>query len=179
MIKIARVYKCKCTLCGKETTTDKAFKTKKGSKNIYWCNEEEFNKHQDKINERNKCLETIVRMIQVPMLSPMMIKEINKIADFYDYVVIEKCFKEHEQNIKWFLDNNELSNEYGKARYIATIIKNNINNTYKKHIQEVKQMERLFEREKESIDVDIINMDIDNERVITKKTNDISDFLFD
>lgn len=174
MIKIARVYKCKCTLCKKETTTDKAFKIKKGGRNIYYCSEQEYKKYQDQTEKRNKCFETVIKIMQVPMLSPMMIKEINKIAEFYDYIVIDKCFKEQEQKIRWFLDNNELSNEYGKARYIATIIQNNINNTYKKYLQEIKQMERLFAKEVENIEVEIINME--NTKV-NNNVNDISQFL--
>lgn len=172
---MSRIYKVKCQLCGNETTTDKAFRVKKGSRNLYYCSEEEYKKYQDQIDKKNKCYESIIRIMQVPMLSPVMIKEINKIANYYDYIVIEKCFNEQEQKIKWFLNNNEFSNEYGKARYIATIIQNNINNTYKKHMMTIKQMEKLFEKDKENIDIEIINITPNNEK--RNKVNDISEFL--
>ena len=104
-----------------------------------------------------------------------MLKEINKIAEYYEYIVIKKCFIENEKSIQWFLNNNENSTEYGKARYISTIILNNINKTLKKHKDEIKQMELLFAKNKNDIDINLIDSVEIKKR--DKEINDISDFL--
>lgn len=162
--------KCKCTHCKKELTTDIAYKVTVNGKNKYYCTKEEYETIQNEINNKNKCLETISTMLNIPFVPPMMIKEVNELTQFYSYIVIDRTFKDNEQNIRWFLDNKNNGSEYGKIKYIMTIIKNNINITYKKYIKEQQQLAEMFKAdENKEIDMDIINTTND------KQGNDISD----
>lgn len=167
--------KCICQICRKTLTTDIAYKVNVKGRNLYYCSEDEYTNKQKNIKLKNECLETISKIINVPIISPAMLKEINKIAEHYEYLVIKKCFIENEKTIQWFLSNNEDSTEYGKARYIATIILNNINKTLKKHKEEIKQMELLFTKAENDIDIDLI--DSIEIKKTKKEINDISNFL--
>lgn len=167
--------KCICQICRKPLTTDIAYKVSVKGRNLYYCSEEEYVNKQKNIRLKNECLETISKIINVPILTPAMLKEINKIAEYYEYIVIKKCFIENEKSIQWFLNNNENSTEYGKARYISTIILNNINKTLKKHKDEIKQMELLFAKNENDIDINLIDSIEIKKR--DKEINDISDFL--
>ena len=43
------------------------------------------------INEKtskNKCLETIKEIMNIKMLPPIMVKKVNELRDFYDYIII-------------------------------------------------------------------------------------------
>ena len=166
---------CKCTYCKKQLNTDIAYKVVVNGRNKYYCNEEEYKQIQEEINSKNKCLETIITMLNVPFIQPVMLKEINLLRDFYSYIVIEKAFKDNEQSILWFLENKDNGSEFGKIKYIMTIIKNNINSTYKKYVQEQKDIEKIFNKVKgQEIDMDIMNTDAE---VQNNDITDISQFL--
>lgn len=169
--------KCKCKICKKELTTDVAYKVIANNKNVYYCNEEEYQNELKEKQQKDNCYNTIKSILNEPFVTPMMKKEISKLKGFYSYIVIEKTFKECEENIKWFLNNKEYNTEYAKIRYIITIIQNNINTTYKKHIQDIKKMENLFKKSNNNIiDVDLINNANEN-NLNNNNNNDISEFL--
>lgn len=161
--------KCKCTHCKKELTTDIAYKVNINGRNKYYCTEEEYKTIQSEINDKNKCLETISTILNIPFVPPMMLREINDLTKFYSYIVINRTFKDNEKNIRWFIENRDSGSEYGKIKYIMTIIKNNINTTYKKYIKEQQQLVEMFKTNDKEIDMDIINITND------KQSNDISD----
>lgn len=167
--------KCKCKICKKELITDTAYKVVVDNKNTYYCNEEEYKNELKKKQYKDNCYNTIKNILNEPFVTPMMKKEINKLTGFYDYIVIEKTFKECEENIKWFLNNKEYNTEYAKIRYVITIIQNNINSVYKRYTGELKEMEKLFKQSNnETVDTNIINNSIINN---LKNNNDISEFL--
>lgn len=161
--------KCKCTHCKKELSTDIAYKVTINGKNKYYCTKEEYETIQNEINDKNKCLETISTILNIPFVPPMMLREINDLTKFYSYIVINRTFKDNEKNIRWFIENRDSGSEYGKIKYIMTIIKNNINTTYKKYIKEQQQLVEMFKTNDKEIDMDIINITND------KQSNDISD----
>ena len=166
---------CKCTYCKKQLNTDIAYKVVVNGRNKYYCNEEEYKQIQEEINSKNKCLETIITMLNVPFIQPVMLKEINLLRDFYSYIVIEKAFKDNEQSILWFLENKDNGSEFGKIKYIMTIIKNNINSTFKKYTQEQKDLQKIFNKvENQEVDIDIMNITIE---VQNNDISDISQFL--
>lgn len=166
---------CKCTYCKKQLNTDIAYKVVVNGRNKYYCNEEEYKQIQEEINSKNKCLETIITMLNVPFIQPVMLKEINLLRDFYSYIVIEKAFKDNEQSILWFLENKDNGSEFGKIKYIMTIIKNNINSTFKKYTQEQKDLQKIFNKvESQEVDIDIMNITIE---VPNNDISDISQFL--
>ena len=120
---------CKCNHCKKQLTTDIAYKVTINGRNKYYCSEDEYNQIQEEINSKTKCLETISNILDIPFIQPMMLKEINSLRDFYSYIVIERTFKDNRESIQWFLENKDNGSEFGKIKYIMTIIKNNINST--------------------------------------------------
>ena len=171
--------KCKCKICGKQLTTDTAYKiTNYNGKNTYYCSKEEYDEVNKKKEIENRCYNTISTIMNIPFVTPMLKKQIKKIVEFYDYPIIERTFKENEKAIKWFLDNNEDSSEYGKSRYIMTIIINNINGVARKYKEEQKRIKQLFESNNNNNDISIIN-DLNDKQQIKRDVSDISEFLDD
>jgi hypothetical protein len=167
---------CTCKICSKKITTDIAFKVVKGNINYYYCSQQEYEDYIDEKIKKEDCFITVAKILEEPVITPMMKKEINELKKFYDYIVIEKTFKEFESSIRWFLQNKSDCSEYAKTRYIITIVKNNINSTYKKYIEEQKQIKKLFiKSENNNIDMEIINIENSQEKI--SKSNDISEFL--
>lgn len=152
--------KCRCQICKAHLTTDVAFKVTKGSRNFYYCSEDEYTKVQKEAEARDNCYYTAARIMEVPMITPAMRKEINDLSKFYGYIVIEKTFKAQKEAIRRFLDRDHMGNEFGRVRYIMTIIKGNINPIYAKYMEEQKEITKLFKQSEynnTSIDVDIMN----------------------
>lgn len=165
----------KCKICGQVSNSDIAYRVTTKGKNTYYCNEEEYNELLKKRESAFRCEGVILNILNIPFISPMLKKELSEVSKFYTYEVIERTFKENEQQISWFLNNNANSTEFGKIRYVMAIVKNNINAIDKKYKAEQKRIKELFDKQ-DNIDIDIIN-DIDT----TPKTvaKDISEFLFD
>ena len=111
--------------------------------------------------------------MRLKLATPFIQKEVNKLKEYYDYIVIERTFKDNEKSINWFLDNNEDSSEFGKCRYIFTIISNNINKTYNKYKKELSDMEAMFKQD-DTVDIEIMNMD---NKQTKREVSDISQFL--
>jgi hypothetical protein len=149
--------RCKCVICKKDLTTDKAYKVIINGKSKYYCCEEEYKNEEKQKNDRQHCLEFVAKSMRLKFATPSVQKEVNKLKEYYDYAVIERCFKENESSINWFLNNNEDSSDYGKCRYILTIIQNNINKTYKKYIKELEQMKSMFKNEP-VVELEIMNI---------------------
>ena len=108
------------------------------------------------------------------MLPPVMVKKVNELRDFYDYIVIEKTFKESRESIVWSLESKEFNNEFTKAKYITSIVANNIDRVYKKHKKDMEDIEGLFKKQDEAV-IEIMDMDI--RRNNSGDTSDISAFL--
>lgn len=168
--------KCKCQICKIELTTDVAYKiTDEKGKSKYYCNEDEYTKMIKEKEDKNKCMDILGEILHIPCVPPILIKEVDKIRKYYEYEVIYRTIRESENTIKWFISNNDDANEYAKARYIATVISNNINKVKKKYDIELKTMQELFKK----VDTQVIDIDIMNNTSISNNKNisDISDFL--
>ena len=151
-----------------------AYRVTINGKSTYYCNSEEYNKLIKETIDKNKCLETIKEIMNIKMLPPIMVKKVNELRDFYDYIVIEKAFKESRESIEWSLESKEFNNEFTKAKYITSIVANNIDRVYKKHKKDMEDIERLFKKQDEVM-VDIVDTDIS--RTKTNDRSDISEFL--
>lgn len=177
-----RVYGCKCKICGKQLTTDIAYKVKKGSKNFYYCSEEEYKSMAQVIEDRDYCYDIAARVMQVPMITPAMKKEINELAAHYRFIVVARTFKEQRDAITRFLNTGTYTSDYARMRYIMAIIKNNINKVFTQYIQEQKAKENLFKQvQKDSVDIEIMNSLIPQVDAVEIKQNtnvsDISQWL--
>lgn len=171
--------KVKCKICGNKIERDTAYKIVKEQKtkkvNLYYCSEDEYNKQQEEIKQRDKCYETIKDILGISLVTPEMIKQLKIVRENYDYPVIIKTFKFKEDDIRWAVNNKDFTNTYSKFRYILAIILNNIEDVKKVHMKDLEEMNRLFNKvENNDVNIDIINdMPISKQR----KSNDISQFL--
>lgn len=174
--------KVKCKICGNKIERDTAYKIVKEQKtkkvNLYYCSEDEYNKQQEEIKQRDKCYEIVKDILGVPIIKPGLIKQLKTIREFYEYSIITKTFKFKSEDIKWATSNKEFNSEYSKDRYVLAIILNNIEDVKKVHMKDLEEMNRLFNKaENNDVNIDIMN---DLEVVKppkTKKSNDISCFL--
>lgn len=149
---------CKCQICQKVLTTDMAYKVSKGSRNLYYCSEEEYKQLFKVQEDRDNCYYTAGRVMKVPYIPPSMRKEINELSKYYSFEIIERTFKANKEAIQRFLNNQYSASEYAKVRYIMTVIGNDINKIYTQYQAEQKAKAELFTKEKtQTIDVDIIN----------------------
>lgn len=172
-----RIYKVKCKLCGNETTTDKAYcvqtKTKK-----YYCSKEEYEEYLTKLKIKNECIEYVAEVINMKFTPPTMIKLVNGLSEFYDYVVIKRAFKDNKDSIQWAIENKTFGSEFGKYKYIMSIVLNNIEKSYKTYKKEQEEIEKLFTKSvTNDIDIEILNSN--REEVKVKQNSDISMFLED
>lgn len=169
------VRKCKCQICKKQLNTDIAYKIIKNNKNLYYCSKEEYDNNIKEQEIKRSCLDYIAQCMRLKFCTPFVLKEINKLINYYDYPVIKRTFKDNIKSIDWFLDNNENNSEFGKVRYIFTIIQNNINKSAKDYKEEQEKMKSLFKKEND-IDIELINK-LDNKNNKINNIHDISNFL--
>lgn len=170
-----RRCKVKCKKCRKELYNTEAYQVVEGTKKYYYCTEEEYNEILKEKEQYNSCLETIAKIINAKFVAPLMIKKVNEIRQFYDYHVIERAFKECQSTIQWSIDNREFNNEFAKAKYIISIVANNIAKVDKKIKQERKELERLFTKNN-NMEVEIMDIPV-NRNIKSKEVSDISMFL--
>lgn len=166
--------KCICRGCGKHLTTDIAYKVIENKKNIYYCTKEEYEELQKKKVDKEECLVVVAELLQLKFVPPSLLKQLNTLNELYDYVIITKTFKECADKIRWFMDNKSSDNDFANFKYVITIVANNINSVYKKYQKEQKEIQKLFTKKQDDIDVDIMNdISIKETRIVS----DISDFL--
>lgn len=165
-----------CKICGKQLTNDKAYKVTINGKNKYYCTKEEYDNMIKQSEIKQDCLNYIAECMRLKFCTPFVLKEINKLINYYDYPIIKRTFKDNIDSINWFLDNNSNSSEFGKVRYIFTIIANNINKSAKTYKEEQEKMKKLFN--KSNNDIEIMNT-MENNKIKNNNTNihDISSFL--
>lgn len=169
--------KCRCKLCGKELTTDVAYCVQ-GKVKMYYCNEAEYNEVIKQQQIKNECMDYVAEVINMRFTPPAMIKLVNGLNEFYDYIVIKRAFKDNEETIQWVLSNKEFSSEFGKYKYIISIVLNNIDKSYKAYLKEQEELKKLFNQPNTNdIDIEILNSN--RSEVKVKQNSDISMFLDD
>lgn len=174
--------KCKCKICKKELTTDNAYLVvDEKDKRNYYCTKEEYDEYIKEINNKNKCEKYITDILNVPFLTPMFKKELNKLRKYYSYQIIQRTFKDNLSNIRWFLDNKAGDNDYANMRYIVSIILNNIQKSAKNYNKEQENMKLLFENSNDVKTLDIIDdmYNVNKTNNNKKDIHDISMFLDD
>ena len=170
--------KVKCRKCGKIMKNTEAYKVTKGNKNEYYCNIFEYENMLKEKAIKDECMELVAEVFNVKYCVPMIIKELNKIAKYYNYETIILTFKDKEvkSTVEWFLDNNGFN--FGTVRYVFTIIENNIARVFKQRKKELEQIEKMLNGSgKNNIDINIMNDIEENETDKKKDIVDISDFL--
>lgn len=165
-----------CRKCGKELYNVDAYQVIEGTRKLYYCTEEEYKYIQKEKEQYNNCLEIVAQITNVKFVPPVMIKKLKEIRRFYDYHIISRTFRECESTIKWSLENREFVNEFAQAKYITSIIANNIDKADKKVRQEKKELERLFNKSNNNIGIEIMDIPVNTE-LKSENISDISMFL--
>lgn len=166
--------RCKCKGCGKELTTDKAFKDEKGK---YWCSSYEYELAKKEKETKEECFKLMEDIMGVPFSSYAR-KRINEIHKYYNFEVIRRTIKFTEENLRWSVKQKSFNNEQAMVSYLATIMLNQINKIDKEYKKEIEEFQKLFE-EKPEQDLEIINIIDEIPKNKKPKVNDISDFLDD
>lgn len=166
--------KCKCKACGNELTTDTGYKAVDGK---YYCNEQEYDERVLNLDYKKKTfllLEECMGYDNKQILPPIFRKKIGEYALSYPYEIIYFTVINNKDTILyWVSRDDKFKNDFGKACYIASIIGNNINDTYIKVKRDNKVKKNAHTN---MIDIELMD-DIEQTICHKKNTNDISNFL--
>ena len=169
--------KAKCRACGKELSTNEAFKVTEGKVNKYYCTQEEYEEIQRDKQRKEECFKHLEGFMKVP-ISKIARKRINELHEYYSYEVIYRTIKFVEDRIRYAVENKNFNSEQAMVNYLIAIIENNANMVLKEYEKEIADFKKLFEEPKNDIDLDIIN-DLDDKPIAKPRTSDISSFLDD
>lgn len=167
--------KAKCRACGKELSTNEAFKVTEGKVNKYYCSQEEYEEIQRDKQRKEECFKYLEGFMKVP-ISKIARKRINELHEYYSYEVIYRTIKFVEDRIRYAVENKKFNSEQAMVNYLIAIIENNANMVLKEYEKEIADFQKLFEKPKNDIDLDIIN-DLDDKPIAKPRTSDISEWL--
>ena len=170
-----RKYKCKCKACGKELTTDIAYRDEKGK---YYCSQEEYEEIQRDKQRKEECFKYLEGFMRVP-ISKIARKRINELHEYYSYEVIYRTIKFVEDRIRYAVENKSFNSEQAMVNYLIAIIENNANIVLKEYEKEIADFQKLFEEPKNDIDLDILNSIDETPKGKPRVDNDISEWLDD
>jgi len=169
-----------CKICRAKGDSDSFFKVSdEQGKSKYYCNKMEY---ETFINEKEK-RDDVLKYIAIDVFNydegqfipPVLIKKLNELHSFYDYEVIQECFKDNKDNIHYWIGAKNFTNEYNMVSYVMKIIEGSINDTYAKWKFKKKQETK---QENTSVDLDIMNqLDNEKEKNSTKNNGGILAFL--
>ena len=161
---------CKCAITGETGTTDTFVKI--GSK--YYKSQEIYDAEQHKKQTYKELIDYICREFlgygngqPFPPILPKKIKELS----FYSNEVILETFKQCADDINYWLEHKQFSNEYGMISYMFTIVKSNIADVAKKEKRNSASKEQTKNRMIECNDLAVVGS--------KKQGKDISRFLDD
>jgi len=121
----------KCQATGEYGTSD--FFIKIGGK--YYKSQEIYDENERKKKERNKTFGyfkyNFLKLDKKQHLPTIVYKEVNNINS-YGFDIINATIEENMDSIMYALSHKDFNSEVGKVRYVMAIIKNNINDIYKK-----------------------------------------------
>lgn len=128
--------KVKCAICKAEIDKDEAFciekvneKTNKVTRK-YYCSEDEYN--EDKTNKSlwRELLVSIDYILGYTCISKQKVNMLKEIENSgYSRKQLYSCIVNNKDEIKRYLDEKDILDEYGKLSYIFACIKNKIKDT--------------------------------------------------
>lgn len=141
----------KCRKCGNKIDRNDAFKVVVDNKNVYYCNEKEYEEHvkekqkiererfikkkeqqllkQKKEKEkiiRERIYDSITRIFGYLPKNTALYKEMNELIVCFGYELIDDYLKEREDYLYDTIQNKNFESEYGKIRYFSAILKNTL-----------------------------------------------------
>lgn len=168
--------KCKCKICKKDLTSDKAFcitiNTGSKPKNTYYCSEEEYRKEQSEIHFWKQCQLATDEILGYPIINNQRNKLLSEILNSgYTREELYDCIKEQSNYISECLRyRSDIDTEYGKLCYMFAIIKGSIKDITDRKKQEHKKEEMI---QKAAENVEYTNVKVRKK----KQTNSIMDIL--
>lgn len=141
----------KCRKCGNKIDRTIAFKVVVGSKNAYYCNEEEYKQHLEEqklkaerkqqakekrelLNKkkeeekifREKIYDNVKYVFGYLPVNTTLYKEMNELFKTFEYEIILR-YLEQEKDYLWDTSRTkEFCSEYAKIRYFSAILKNSM-----------------------------------------------------
>ncbi|MBM7836478.1 hypothetical protein [Clostridium sardiniense] len=114
--------KCKCQICGKQLTTDIAFKLFNGKRNLYYCDSVEYEiyseeKEKDKRN-KDELYANICDILGYKSVNSQLWKEMISLNKLYSWEEMNGLLKDKMDSIAQLILENDIEKEYNKIRYI-------------------------------------------------------------
>ena len=128
MRKIAKV---KCKICGEKIEKEEAFCITKVSDsgrktNSYYCSQQEYEKDKEEKELWRLVLVAIDDILGYTCISKTKVNMIKEIEEHYSRRQLYNCLTIHKEEIKRYLDEKGIYEEYGKLSYIFACVKNKI-----------------------------------------------------
>lgn len=117
--------KAKCRYCGKLITPSFSYKVTVNGRNMYYCNEAEYNTVQKLSQARTKVLDICSEILNRPVDS-MIGAEVAAWLNIADYNKISSFLVEHKDYIIKQLERKTFTSAYGQTRYFSAIVKNGL-----------------------------------------------------
>ena len=121
----------KCKICGEQIEKDKAYCVTKESSsgkktNSYYCSEKEYTDDKEKKELWRKLPVAIDDILGYTCISKTKVNMIKEIEEHYSRQQLYNCLINNLDEIKRYLDDKGIHEEYGKLAYIFACIKNKI-----------------------------------------------------
>lgn len=174
--------KCKCQICGKELTTDKSYKVMKNKRNLYYCDEFEYDIYSAQTLKENKhrdsLYEGLCEILGYKSKSSLIFKEINSLHENYSYKYIDEVLQDKKDSISQLIEENDIEKEFNKIRYIFGAISRDIHDYVEgqKKIQKQKELDELRKMQVQKNEVKE-NEIIEEVNFKSKKTTNFSEFF--
>ena len=128
MRKIAKV---KCKVCGEKIEKEEAYCITKVSDsgrktNSYYCSQQEYEKNKEEKELWRLLLLAVDDILGYTCISKTKVNMIKEIEEHYSRRQLYNCLTIHKEEIKRYLDEKSIYEEYGKLSYIFACVKNKI-----------------------------------------------------
>lgn len=123
--------KVKCKICQTQLDSDKAYCITKVSSsgrktNSYYCSQQEYEKNKEEKELWRLVLLAVDDILGYTCISKTKTNMIKEIEEHYSRRQLYNCLINHKEEIKRYLDEKGIYEEYGKLSYIFACIRNKI-----------------------------------------------------
>lgn len=116
----------KCRICGRRLNRDSAYKIIKQDKNQYYCSSDEYNQMLlEKSCKQNIC-SILEDVLNNNVNYSLLVKEINALTKKHSCFKVLHYLQDNKDYLEQIAYNKTFSSDYGKIRYIFTVVANNI-----------------------------------------------------
>ena len=125
------IAKVKCKVCGEKIEKEDAYCITKVSDsgrktNSYYCSQQEYEKNKEEKELWRLLLVAVDDILGYTCISKTKVNMIKEIEEHYSRRQLYNCLTIHKEEIKRYLDEKGIYEEYGKLSYIFACVKNKI-----------------------------------------------------